>query len=216
MFTIMWQYYRPVIKNKDAFLNPLDLSQWSKLMEHAYVNNELVEKVINFAFEWETTASIEWAWDYGDSEPCYTNEEDEECNLYEYADLSYDNVLNKTISDKHEYNIFYCIANHQYCIVPAMDKLTIHPLPLLCTNDNGRWGWDYKGTNEDQCGIWVDKSIAAFKTVEEFIAYLKANEWNLPGISTQPLVKVWTFSDYSYCETWDANLLKDIKDQLPF
>ena len=59
MLTIMWQYYRPVIKNKSAFLNPIDLSQWSKLMEHAYVNNELVEKVINFAFEWETTASIE-------------------------------------------------------------------------------------------------------------------------------------------------------------
>lgn len=68
---------------------------------------------------------------------------------------------------KYDRRVFRYAVNHtkkQYVALnsqpPTEYDLRICPLPLLCAAGNGRGGGDYRGANEDQCGVWAGDSIA--------------------------------------------------------
>ena len=53
------------------------------------------------------------------------------------------------------------MTKKEYVKIPEYNEneWTIHPLPLLCADGNGRGGGDYNGTNMNKVGIWAYDKI---------------------------------------------------------
>lgn len=76
-------------------------------------------------------------------------------------------VIDKTPYEELENNTYEFIINYdkkQFIRIPkesnekdkyGYPKLTIHPLPLLCADGNGRGGGDYNGKNMSLVGAWA-------------------------------------------------------------
>jgi hypothetical protein len=151
----MGQYYKVIIlgdqkkNNKEVILlviNPGSYGNGAKLMENAYMNNDLlntVEYLISNNGPFYKSRII-WAGDYA-------NEEDSE-NLYHIADnySSYENIFPGNNKSKY-------IVNHtkkMYVDKEKCEDNEIHPLPLLVSEGNGQGGGDYYGNNLELCGSW--------------------------------------------------------------
>lgn len=192
----MGQYYHSIILKDDkktvkTWALAHDLNNGLKLMEHSYLDNSLVNAVVNYLKK-NNGGCLVWAGDYADAEPTkikkeeakelwkakvasgdtetsfadfwaksqdvYKRDEDGELvgkNLYEMTEkkpkMDYDtsdpgirflvNVTKKEYVDLWE--------------APCVDGYTIHPLPLLTAEGNGRGGGDYSGLNMDMVGTWA-------------------------------------------------------------
>jgi len=158
----MGQYYKFIIladnkkNNKEVILlviNPRDYDNGSKLMEHSYINTNImntVEMLISPDGDFHKSRIV-WAGDYAD--------EDESMNLYHLAEnyssyTTYNNNINNI-------NINY-IVNHTKKLYVDKTKIEneIHPLPLLIAEGNSRGGGDYHGNNENLCGSWTRDVIS--------------------------------------------------------
>lgn len=177
----MGQYYMPCVLRKNWKLtknvNPVlktvkcyDFNNGAKLMEHSYVGNSFVHEVVQLlSLNRYGGYPFVWSGDYADTELFrkklnYDGDifKNENHTLYTFA-----NCLN--YKEKHtpitENRIFgkYIInfTTHEFVEVkePQQGKWLIHPLPLLCSDGNGRGGGDYYGSNMDFVGLWAFNSI---------------------------------------------------------
>ena len=161
----MGQYYRAVIlaSEKDngrelirTWIEPLSYANGSKLMEHSYVGNSVVEAVeylispIGMFYK----SRIVWAGDYADKE------ENSSDNLHDITFQALNEEKGSCL-DRKNMVVFQYIVNH------TLKKYTkkngngnIHPLPLLTVEGNGRGGGDYRGGNDDLVGSWARDVIS--------------------------------------------------------
>jgi hypothetical protein len=158
----MGQYYKFIIlsdnkkNNKEVILlviNPHDYNHGAKLMEHSYINTDMmntVEHLIGYG-QFKNSRCV-WAGDYADYEEDY----DESQNLYMLADnyRSYD-MIYKNVNYRY-------IVNHtqKLYVDKRVLKNDIHPLPLLIAEGNGKGGGDYNGNNQELCGTWARDVIS--------------------------------------------------------
>ena len=145
----MGQYYLAVILDSTgkfirAWLNPHAHADGAKLMEHSYIDNPFVSAVESLLCPEGMfyKSPLVWAGDYADAEP-ETSE-----NLHAMTDdhLNGDKGLVPKRKDMSSYRY---IVNHTKGLYVdknyEVEGSTIHPLPLLTADGNGRGGGDYDG-----------------------------------------------------------------------
>ncbi len=164
----MGQYYKFIIlsdhkKNDNEViilvLNPHDFNHGAKLMEHSYINTEIMNTVEFLIGPLENfhKSRIVWAGDYADEEP---NQNE---NLYRLAD-NY-----STFKNYYQKEIYNYIVNHSKKLYVDKTKLknSIHPLPLLISEGNGKGGGDYDGNNYELCGSWARDVISMEEVIPD-------------------------------------------------
>lgn len=191
----MGQYYKPCIladKSEDTQTEKVEAWMYShnydnglKLMEHSWMRNDFVgtfEKLLSPRGKY-AKKRIVWAGDYADGEPELTHADEQgrerEVNLYGLCGDA--NQINpKAVNNKRM--AYRYILNHttkQFVDkkdVPVTDwwtdektgkkyPFTIHPLPLLTCEGNGRGGGDYRGDERGQVGVWARHSISVANKV---------------------------------------------------
>ena len=165
----MGQYYRIIflsdIKYKKEiiriWLSPWDYNNGSKIMEHSYIGNYLVNTVEELLSPSGMfyKSRIVWAGDYADTE------KETGQNLYHMADENKQHLVEKkNTSPTNKYIINHTkkeyVDMNKIIDLTNSDELIIHPLPLLVSEGNGRGGGDYYGANEDMCGRWARDIIS--------------------------------------------------------
>jgi len=128
-----------------------------KLMEHSYIGNNYVE-----ALEYLISplgmfykSRVVWAGDYADNETGHPD------NLYIQASNMPTTMSTPPRQDMSAYRY---VVNHTKKLY--IDKniedadFTIHPLPLLTAEGNGRGGGDFHGNNEELVGTWARDTLS--------------------------------------------------------
>ena len=177
----MGQYYLTAFLNPDESNPEHRIRAWiqgtgMKLMEHAYRGNQTV-----LAVEHQLSPEgmfyktpIVWAGDYSDPEVLAADPR----NIYQFATSQLSKNLDQCAPDYHGPTTYRYIVNHskKQFVDKGQDtppQFTIHPLPLLTAEGNGRGGGDYRGTNEHLVGAWARDIISMEKTppirFDEFI-----------------------------------------------
>lgn len=129
-------------------------------MEHSWIGNDTmgaVMKLLSKGGRWEGDA-LAWVGDY--SEGRFANiygrmkvipspkpmgkEEQQKCIVVNHSSKEYF-ILSKTPKER--------------------DGWQINALSLLTATSNGMGGGDYRGINDDQCGIWAGDKISISKTI---------------------------------------------------
>jgi hypothetical protein len=155
----MGQYYKPMILGEKGVMEFVRLwlcahsyGNGLKLTEHSYIGNKFVS-----AFEYLLSpkgmfykSRVVWAGDYADNE-LYTDK-----NLYTLAD---EDETKLQRPDFHNTSSYIFIVNHTKKLY-IEKKGSIHPLPLLTAEGNGRGGGDYRGTDAELCGTWARDVIS--------------------------------------------------------
>ncbi len=184
----MGQYYKFIIladtkkNNKEVillYINPHDYNHGAKLMEHSYMNTDLmniVEYLISVHGNFYKSRIV-WAGDYAEEELTDTdtdNDTGESMNLYRLTEnySSYTGMVSESFGKY--------IVNHTKKLYVDKDKdknkeNNIHPLPLLISEGNGNGGGDYHGNNEDLCGTWARDIISMENTIPENYTELDCN-----------------------------------------
>jgi len=161
----MGQYYKPTNISKKECIRTWSYNNGSKLMEHSYIGNEImdiVERLLMPKGEWYKD-KIVWAGDYADEETIGQG------NLYRLIEKEIKPVLKK--ADKK----YHFIVNHtlkQYVDkdkikqISKSDDFKIHPLSLLVCEGNGRGGGDFCEEGEDdRVGSWARHSISVEREI---------------------------------------------------
>ena len=157
----MGQYYKPTSVDKMESLYSHDYGHMSKLMEHSYIGNkfvELAEDLLSPEGEWYENSFV-WAGDYADEEPSGNN-------LYTLAKEIKINLHNGSSAGRY-------IINHSLKEYVDKEKApkdeegwSVHPLPLLTCEGNGRGGGDYRIDN-DSIGYWARDRISVENSIPE-------------------------------------------------
>jgi hypothetical protein len=170
----MGQYYIVIIlaekgTTKNEYIRIyLDTSRYdsgSKLMEHSYLDNPLMKtmEILIGPKGPFYKSRVVWAGDYADPE------QDSDQNLYSMVNYEYNE--SKEYSKYTVKGLTYSyIVNHtkkQYVEKPNKYGYNIHPLSLLTSEGNGRGGGDYKGNNENLCGVWARDVISMEDTIPD-------------------------------------------------
>jgi hypothetical protein len=170
----MGQYYAAVIlgeKQPDGvkeiirtWVNPHNFENGAKLMEHSYVGNNFVSFVEALISDKGMfyKSRIVWAGDYADDE----SETGETLSSRLSQDNHYDGK-NPSFDTSYRY-----IVNHTKEEYVDKRGLTLHPLPLLTAEGNGRGGGDYDGPNKDMVGYWARDVISVVKEPPGSYAHL--------------------------------------------
>jgi len=153
----MGQYYKPTSIDKMESLFSHDYGNMSKLMEHSYIDNDFVniaEYMLSPEGDWYKHSFV-WAGDYAD-------EEESGNNLYSDA-------KEIKVDDYPEESSGKYIVNHtkrefvDKDIAPKdSEGWSVHPLPLLTCEGNGRGGGDYRRNNR-YIGDWARDEISIEK-----------------------------------------------------
>lgn len=161
----MGQYYKIIIlAEKDDFIRffiEISYGLGQKLTEHSYQN-------INFLNTIEYLLSpkgsfyksrIVWSGDYADPEQntknLYHMTEDERNKEY-FPKFT-------KLEDEYKY-----IVNHtKKQFIDKSKYKSIHPLPLITAEGNGRGGGDYFGNNEELVGSWSRNIISIEKQIPD-------------------------------------------------
>ena len=182
----MGQYYKPcALKSADTenSNNPIKwqldcykFDELAKLLEHSYVGNWLVQAAEYLLAK--EAAPFVWAGDYADD---YAGFEDNLYSIGEDAGSCKDGLaelkaygvlteikglLSETCYRIERPNTYKYVINHtkkMYVEIPPHRKgeLTIHPLPLLTCESNGRGGGDYySDKGKDYVGAWKYDTIS--------------------------------------------------------
>lgn len=194
----MGQYYRPVVLQKNwkenyskkqydftkvvrASILCYDYDNGAKLMEHSYIGNNYVQAAMEMLYFYGgNTIGVPFVWvgDYADNR-----------NLYNLADKCIEangKAMNERMSKIVEHK-FVGAVNHdkkEFVVFPAYeeDKWTIHPLPILSCDGNGRGGGDYKADespNEKLVGKWAYDTIALVTSLDDIPNDYTNIEWTL-------------------------------------
>lgn len=170
----MGQGYRPIIlashKNEGkeiirTWLNSHAYGNGYKLTEHSYIGNNFVEAVeyLISPLGMFYRSRLVWSGDYAD------NEEGLDENLYFISDYH-------TNKDKMSFPSPYNMSSYRYIVNHTQEKYvnknntsnsTIHPLPLLTAEGNGRGGGDYRGENLHLVGTWARDTISLEKEIPD-------------------------------------------------
>jgi hypothetical protein len=169
----MGQYYmaiilgeKPTNENEQeiirAFMEVFFSAGGMKLMEHSYIDNPFVN-----TFEYQLTKNgmfyksrVVWGGDYAD------NETGLEHNLHHLTnDFSDKNLTTKLRNEdiKSTKDYPYIINHSKKQFVDKQKCSSIHPLPLLTAEGNGRGGGDYRGTKTDLVGTWARDVLSVEK-----------------------------------------------------
>lgn len=173
----MGQYYKPINIDKKQFLYSHDYGNGLKLMEHSWIGNAFVtavESLIAKGGAWFRD-KIVWAGDYADKE------KDAEGNdlgvtLYSLMD---DDDTQKVRPDvpKKKFRYLVNLDTREFVDknkIPVSEyykdestgkeyPFTIHPLPLLTCEGNGRGGGDYHGESP-LIGKWARQRVIVSTT----------------------------------------------------
>lgn len=173
----MGQYYLPIfLADTDAetivraWLYPPHYSyNGSKLTEHSYLNNSLMNAVM-FLLSPEGMfykSRLVWAGDYADEEPSGKT-------LYRLA-REHDAKELKPSEDTLD-SFYIYIVNHtkkQYVDITKVEAdshgYRLHPLSLLTAEGNGGGGGDYRGSNKHLVGSWARDILSVEDSVEDSI-----------------------------------------------
>ena len=183
----MGQYYYPTIIRRDGTVDQYlacDYDNGLKLMEHSYIGNNFVDGILNTLYH--NPGKLAWLGDYTDSEDDF-----EDGAIFKgvfglfissgddfrkrYSRLTEDDnfslegkiILNHS---KKEYIImskYIEIAKEE---LESEDDFIVNPIPLLTASSNGRGGGDYRGPNEEYCGLWCG-DIIEVGNANELIIY---------------------------------------------
>ena len=165
----MGQYYKPTSVDKMESLYSHDYGHMSKLMEHCYIGNHFVsiaENLLSPEGRWYKHGFV-WAGDYADEEPSGNN-------LYTLAKEIKINLHNGSSAGRY-------IINHSLKEYVDKEKApkdeegwSVHPLPLLTCEGNGRGGGDYRIDN-DSIGYWARDRISVENSIPEGYTELVPN-----------------------------------------
>ena len=158
----MGQYYYPIILDADGkivvWMDPTAYGEGQKLMEHAYLRNPFVN-TFEFALSPEGPhykSRVVWAGDYADPEPGKETNLHHQCNEY--------NLIHPQEKDASSYRYLVNHTKQQYVDKEAIH--TLHPLPLLTAEGNGRGGGDIHDA-PPLVGSWARDVISIEKTIPE-------------------------------------------------
>ena len=148
-----------------TWVNPHNLGNGYKLIEHSYIGNQFVEAVeyLISPLGMFYKSRVVWAGDYADEETCGKN-------LHSLA--FDDNETKELIPKRIDMSQYRYVINHTRKLyvdknIESGKGYNIHPLSLLTAEGNGRGGGDYSGSNEELVGTWsrdmlsIDKEIPA-------------------------------------------------------
>lgn len=166
----MGQYYKPINIDKKQFVYSHDYGNGLKLMEHSWIGNAFVGAVESLLVKggaWYMDRIV-WGGDYADREI------DEFGNTLEYnlyGSVDDDDKIRPNIPtrkfryvvnlDTREFVDKNKIPVSEYWEDPKTGKkypYTIHPLPILTCEGNGRGGGDYHG-NSPLIGKWARQRV---------------------------------------------------------
>ena len=165
----MGQYYAPVLMAPDSTELKVAATAYSwdfdcglKLMEHSWVGNPFVRRIESALMG--NPMRVVWAGDYADVEPGSGS------NLYDDASASLPGTASLRALDGPVPDTCY-LVNHTKGLFVDMMRLpvdsrtpvmtwTIHPLPLLTAEGNGRGGGDYHGADMEHVGSWARDVIS--------------------------------------------------------
>ena len=160
----MGQYYLTVILAEKSdkeyirtYLNPVMYNNGMKLMEHSYIGNNfmtIIENLIgpNGMFY---KSRLVWAGDYADNEP------NSEGNLHSMCEGKTPFVYSEPVLT------YSYIVNHTKKVYMKKND-SIHPLPLLTAEGNGRGGGDYNGPSNEMVGTWARDVISMEKDAPDY------------------------------------------------
>ena len=162
MLDTMGQYYYPIILDANGkivvWMNGQTYNEGLKLMEHSYLDNTFVN-TFEFALSPEGPhykSRVVWAGDYADKEPGKETNLYEQCNEY--------NLIRPQEKDASKYRY---IVNHTKNLYVDKSKVqSLHPLPLLTAEGNGRGGGDLHEA-PSWVGSWARDVISVEKMVPE-------------------------------------------------
>lgn len=160
----MGQYYYPIILDAEGnivvWMDAQMYNNGLKLTEHAYLTNSFVN-----TFEYSLTpegiyhkSRVVWAGDYADNEPEQDKNLFTMCNEY--------NVISPRQKETVKYQFVVNHTKKQYVDKlkgPTEDGSTLHVLPLLTVEGNGRGGGDYH-TKSPLVGSWARDVISVEET----------------------------------------------------
>ena len=164
----MGQYYYPIVLDENGkkiivWMCAHNYNNGLKLMEHSYLGNNFVS-TFEFGLSPEGPhykSRVVWAGDYADKEP------DQEKNLYQMCDEY--TMISPQVKETKMYRY---IVNHNKkqfvdkTKVPKQENFTLHPLPLLTCEGNGRGGGDYRGESP-LIGSWARDIISVEEVAPE-------------------------------------------------
>jgi hypothetical protein len=157
----MGQYYYPIVLDANGkivvWMNAHNYQNGLKLTEHSFMNNNFV-CTFEFGLSPEGQhhkSRVVWAGDYADKEP------DHDDNLYHKC-TEYSQIL----PEEKETTKYRFIVNHikrlfvdKNKVPKNRDGYTLHPLPLLTCEGNGRGGGDYRD-DAPIVGTWARDIIS--------------------------------------------------------
>ena len=164
----MGQYYYPCILDALGkilmWMNPHNYQNGLKLTEHSFMKNNFVN-----TFEYSLTPGrrfhktrVVWAGDYADPE------KDDEKNIHNMCD-----EYTMIVCDEKSTADYPFLVNHTKGVFVNKGKVptneagyTLHPLPILTAEGNGRGGGDYH-SESPLVGSWARDVISAEKNFPE-------------------------------------------------
>jgi len=162
----MGQYYKPISIDKKQFVYSHAYGNGLKLMEHSWIGNDfvgVVEDLIAEGGAWHGD-KIVWAGDYADEDKNRKN------NLYTIVSMKkHSEIRPRKTDNKYRYVInmdtkeFVDTKKIPLSDVYTDEKgkewpYTIHPLPILTCEGNGRGGGDLR-KESDLVGSWARNRV---------------------------------------------------------
>lgn len=161
----MGQYYKTVFLESDkktpiAYACAHSVNNGIKLMEHSYIDNSLLNAVLNYMYKNKDvqTFHLVWAGDYADTE------QETDRTLYdmcrEQQEIPYD-------TERPEVRFIVNVDKKRFVDlwgVPDYTRWAAHPLALLTAEGNGRGGGDYNGTSMNLVGTWARDTLTVMGT----------------------------------------------------
>jgi len=174
----MGQYYKPVSVEKREYVYSHNYGNGLKLMEHSWIGNNfvgIVEDLIAKGGAWHGDRIV-WAGDYADAE------KNRKSNLW---DLAKKEIQPEGTKNKYRYVInmdtkeFVDTKKVPMSDVYVDEKgkawpYTIHPLPLLTCDGNGRGGGDFH-KEDPLVGAWARQRVTVSKTKPEGYTEIEFN-----------------------------------------
>ena len=182
----MGQYYYPTIIRRDGTVDQylaLDYDNGLKLMEHSYIGNHFVDNILHTLFH--NKGKLAWLGDYTVAEDTFEDDTifkgalglfaSEGDFVKRYSRLTKDEnfslegkiILNHSKKEYIVMSKYIEIAKEE---LESEDDFIVNPVPLLTASSNGRGGGDYRGVNEEYCGLWCG-DIIEVGNANELIIY---------------------------------------------
>ncbi len=167
----MGQYYKPISMDKKQFVYSHEYDNGLKLMEHSWIGNGfvgIVEDLVAEGGAWHGDRIV-WAGDYADEEKNRKN------NLYTIVSEKKGSKIHPEPTE-NKYRYVAILDTKDFVDtkkVPLSDvwtddkgkewPFTIHPLPILTCEGNGRGGGDLR-KEDPLVGKWARNRVIVSKT----------------------------------------------------